>query len=227
MRPIVVFVLIMVVMGVAEPQVKERSPLNALHTLSEGVVWRKSDNRNPHGGFLPPWTEVSITNLFGFKRKPVIGDLVTVVPIGADIPAFELRILNAKPTENPCDKRLGNWWEVELDRVNQTAVHQAGAIAGRSPEFPFDVVVIYPSVRFAREIARDQLNRQTLPKRVTVQTVKAAIDVTADRIPDIVVTSYCCQHPTKPPGERCNYTCGKTFGRVGKIWKLFDTSAPC
>ncbi|HEX6175811.1 MAG TPA: hypothetical protein VF089_17500, partial [Candidatus Binatia bacterium] len=65
-------------------------------TIGEGVVWRISDNKGEHGDSLPPWKEVQITNVFGFKKRPTVGEKVTVVPLDVNIAPIDLRIIETK-----------------------------------------------------------------------------------------------------------------------------------
>jgi hypothetical protein len=127
--------------------------------------------------------------------------------------------------ENACDESLPRAWEVELEPLTQKQVFDAPSPRERNPAYPFDVVVIYPAVKIAHEMRKDQLNREMLPRGVSINTVKAAIDLNDDRKPDVVVVEYCCLQTQQPP--ECDYTCGKTFKKVKNIWKLFDSYAPC
>ena len=87
------------------------------------------------------------------------------------------------------------------------------------------MVVIYPSVSSARQIPKSEIRPNMLPGSVKLETVKAAVDVTSDGTPDIVVTEYCCSRAKKV--AECDLTCGATYKRVGKKWIKLDTSRPC
>ncbi len=68
-----------------------------------------------------------------------------------------------------------------------------------------------------------------LPKGISLSTVTAAIDLTNDLQPDLLVVRYCCNDATRPaddPDYDC-YHCGKAFRKSKTGWKLVDTSAPC
>ena len=197
-----------------------------IQTIGQGIVWRTSENKDEHGSFLPPWKEIRITNIFEFKRTPAIGDKVTVIPLVVDIPPLDLKILKAEEKKNACDESMPDWWEVELEPIKLKEFFEIMPIFNRAAEFPFDVVIIYPAVRVAWQIKNDQLTRAMLPQGVSINTVKAAIDLTNDRKPDVVIVEYCCGR-TKKPAAECDYTCGKTFKRFRNAWKLVDTSAPC
>ena len=63
------------------------------------------------------------------------------------------------------------------------------------------------------------------PRGVSSKTVKAAIDISHDRRPDVIIAEICRKDSTAPEG--CDYTCGKTFLKSQGGWKLVDESAPC
>ncbi len=207
-------------------QVKKPVPMPQMQTVGEGVVWRISDNKDEHGSLLPPWKEIRITNIFEFKRSPVIGEKVTVIPLDADISPLDLRVIKAQKKENPCNERLPNWWEVELEPIKLKEFFEIEPIPTRAAEFPFNVAIIYPAVKVARQMKKEQLMRGALPKGVSINTVKAAIDLNDDRKLDVVIVEYCCGD-TKKPADDCDYTCGKTFKKVRNSWKLIDTRTPC
>ena len=189
-------------------------------SISEGGIWRESASKDDRA----PWKRITITGVT-LKTSPRVGDAVTVIALGSGIAPFELRILKAEHKQNPCDEALPAFWEVELEALTQKQMFDALSPRERNPAYPFDVVVIYPAVKIARQIGNDQLDREMLPKGVPINTVKAAIDLNDDRKPDVVVVEYCCQE-TQKPGE-CDYTCGKTFKKVRNLWKLIDSYTPC
>ena len=189
-------------------------------SISEGGIWRHSASKDDRA----PWKQITIQGV-SFKTQPRVGNAVTVIALGSGIPPFELRILKAERKDNPCDESLPDFWEVELEALTQREFFDAPSPRERNPVYPFDVVVLYPAVKIARQIGKEQLNREMLPKGVSINTVKAAIDLNDDRKPDVVVVEYCCQAAQKP-GE-CDYTCGKTFKKVRNLWKLVDSYTPC
>lgn len=194
-----------------------------VQTVGEGIIWRRSEHVGQHGEMLPPWNEVVVTNIFGFKKKPARGAKVTVVPLDVGLEPFELAITNTKPGPQ-CGEP--SWWEVELAPVKNRRLFAIRPRAGRAEEFPFDVCVLYPAVRIARQIPRVQLRTKSLPRGISIPTVKAAIDLTNDGLPDALLVEYCCADPRKPPGD-CDYTCGRTYRRMDGVWRLVDRSSPC
>ena len=197
-----------------------------IQTVGEGSVWRRSDNKGQHGNFLPPWKEIQITNLFGFKERPLVGEKITVIPLDVNIPPLELKIVKADKKANACEDGLPAAWEVELQVVREKSFSDAEPAPNRSAEYPFDVCLIYPAVKFVNPIKRENLSSSMLPNGIALSTVKAAIDLTNDGKPDVLIVDYCCGNPNKPAAD-CDYTCGKTFKKTGNAWKLIDTSSPC
>ena len=195
-------------------------------TIGEGVIWRISDNKDGHGYSLPPWKEVQITNVFGFKKRPTVGEKVTVIPLDVNIAPIELRIIETKRRARCGELDAPVWWEVELEPVKQKDFFEISSTPQRREEFPFDVSVIYPAVKFARQVKRHKLTKGMFPQGIAINTVKGAIDLSNDGIPDVLLVEHCCGSPKKAAGE-CDYTCGKTFKKVRGTWKLVDTSAPC
>lgn len=225
MRILLAILLTALVGATGLAQQKRAGQMPKIQTIGNGVVWRVSDNKDQHGNDLPPWKEVQITNIFGFKQAPTIGSRVTVVPIDVNAALIDLAIIKTTPRTDCEMSGPPTWWEVELEPVKQKEYFEITK-AGRREEVPFDVVIFYPTVKVARQLQRNELRKNSLPKGVYVNTVKAAIDLANDGIPDVVITAYCCLHPAKADDE-CDHTCGKIFQRIGNRWRLVNTSNPC
>lgn len=225
MRILLAAILLSFAGGAAPAQLKESVPMPRIQTIGTGGVWRGSDNKDQHGNALPPWKQVTVKNVFGFKQKPVIGSKVTIIPLDVNIAPRDVAILKIKKGAS-CGESNRAWWEVELEPIKQKEYFEMTPIANRRAEVPFDVAIIYPTVKTARQLSRNDLKQSMLPKGVSLDTVKAAIDLTSDGIPDVLIVEYCCGDVSKAAGE-CDYTCGKTFRKVRNSWKLIDTSAPC
>src|SRR5262245_39641069 len=151
--------------------------------IGEGKVSRVSEKKDEHGRFLTPWREIKIINVFGFKSRPARGAKATVIPLGADISPLDLRIIKAEKVANPCNTRMPGWWEVELEPITQKEFFEIAPLLNRADEYPFDVALIYPAVKDARQIKKDQLIKAMLPKGVAINIVKAALDLTGDGKP--------------------------------------------
>ena len=220
MRLFTIILVGLLVCDTSWAQTKRPTPIPLVQTIGVGIVWRESADQRP------PWKQITITNIFGFKKRPVVGEKVTVITVGSDISSFDLRIIKAQKKNAACNERLPPEWEVELEPLKQKSFFEVAPPSDRNGEYPFDVVILYPAVKTAQQVRRAQLELKTLPSGVVLDTVKAAIDLNDDRKPDVVVMEYCCEQETKPAKE-CDYTCSKTFKKVTNAWKLVDTSAPC
>ncbi|HYO91386.1 MAG TPA: hypothetical protein VEQ40_07105, partial [Pyrinomonadaceae bacterium] len=102
-------------------------PMPTIQTIGEGSVWRSSEQKDQHGIHLPPWKKVEIANVFGFKKEPVVGSEVTVVPVGVDIAPFNLKIIETKRGAI-CGENDPPWWEVELEPVTQKEFFEISAL---------------------------------------------------------------------------------------------------
>jgi hypothetical protein len=164
-----------------------------------------------------------------FRNRPPVGAVVTVLPLDVKIAPIELRIVRSQEKETRCNPYVAStarlWWEVELEPVQQEQFFEA-ASPERRAESPFDVALLYPRVKSARQIPNEQLTRDMLPEDVVPNTVRAAIDTTGGHRPDVVIVKHCCTDPHKRPAE-CDLTCGKTYRKTNNNWALVGTSAPC
>jgi hypothetical protein len=224
-----ILLLILFTCAAGTGQTRKIAPMPQVQTIGEGQVWRTSDKKDKDGRFIPPWKDVTIANVFGFKKKPVVGNTVTIVPLDVRLAPIDLKIVETKAGVN-CDGETNSkngWWEVELEPITDKRFFEIAPQPNRAEEIPFDVGVIYPSVKSAHQLTRDMLSKNMLPKGINLNIVKAAIDLTNDEIPDVLLVEYCCLNPKKPAGGACDHTCGKTYKKVRNVWKLVDTSTPC
>ncbi|HEX8846482.1 MAG TPA: hypothetical protein VF791_17675 [Pyrinomonadaceae bacterium] len=199
-------------------------PLPEVKNVTQEMVWRESDNKGDDGD-LPPWKKINIDARL--NEKPEVGEKVTVVPLDVEISPFDLKILKLTEENKSCDqKKHVPWWLVELEEITRKEFFEIKAIAGRREEYPFDVCVIHPAVEFARQLKKEQLTKKMIPAGISINTVTAAIDLTNDQEPDVLVVLYCCRDTTKEARD-CDYTCGKIFKKTRNGWKLIEEHQPC
>ena len=208
----------------AQSQAQVSNIMPPIEVVGVGDVQRTSKSKNSSGLLLPPWTSVEVTNVFGFKKQPRAGSRVSFVPVDVDFGQFDLK-LKRSVIQDGCDKSSPKWWSAEFEPVTDKRIFDIAPLPERSQEFPFDVVVIYPAVSSARQIPKSEIRPEMLPGGVKLGVVKAAIDVTSDGAPDLVITKYCCASAAKT--TNCDMTCGATYKRSGKKWLKIDTSKPC
>ena len=203
----------------------KRVPMPSIRSVDTVSVWRTSDKKDQNGNYLPPWKEVKVGDVF-LKEKPATGSKVTIIPLVEGIAPFDLKISTAKKEKFGCDEGEPYAWAVELELIPQhREFFEIPPLANRRDDVPFDVCVIYPAVVMARRLKKEQLRSSMLPKNISINTVTAAIDLTDDKTPDVLIAEYCCDDASRS-GD-CDYTCGKTFKKVRGIWKLIDKFAPC
>jgi hypothetical protein len=123
------------------------------------------------------------------------------------------------------DDNLKTYWEGKTEDINFREFFEAKPIAERAEQYPFDVVIIYPSVKYARTLGRNQIGKAMLPKAISLRTVKAAIDLTNDSIPDLLIVEYCCMNRTRP--ANCDLTCSEFYRRSTRGWRLVSSTMPC
>lgn len=207
------------------PASSRQYPLPDVQNVTQATVFRSSDNKDKDGDDLPPWKKVEID--VRLDQRPKVGEKITIVPLDVDIAPSDLRILKVTQENKSCDEKiLVPWWALGLEPITGGPFFEVTAPADRREETPFDVCVIHPAVEFARQLRREQLTKEMLPEGIHPDTVTAAIDLTNDQRPDLLVAAYCCKDTARPARE-CDYTCGKEFKRTASGWKLMDEHGPC
>lgn len=187
---------------------------------------RSSVNKDAGGIYQPPYTSAEIP--LALEHSAKVGEKVTVIPLQVDFELFELEIKNVqKITETGCDgDKPKTFWKVEFEKITRPNLLTAEPVKNRSGEFPFNVFVIYPAVKFARKLESGELKKEMIPKNVFLKTVTAAIDLTGDGKPDLLEASFCCSKEDETADE-CDYTCGRTFKKTKGVWKQIKYSQPC
>lgn len=187
------------------------------------AVARSSARKDAEGNPLPPWTKVELAAL-AFKTKPAAGASVTVVPLGVKLPPLDLKITKVAREMNQCTAE--NFWQADLEPITRRDFRDAAPVTGRRPEYPFEVLVIYPAVKTYKLLEAPTLNARTLPRGITPKTVRAALDLDGDAQPELLYVHHCCDAPSKPLAQ-CDYECSKTYQKTRGVWKLTATHEPC
>jgi hypothetical protein len=63
---------------------------------------------------------------------------------------------------------------------------------------------------------------------MSLKTVTAAIDLSNDGNPDVLITAYCCDDPTRPPesGNEDASECGTTYAKFNRVWRVIEELEP-
>lgn len=197
--------------------------------FGDATVARSSERKDKDGSSLPPWTRVEITNIgFSqkFKSQPRIGERVTVLSLGVELPALELKIAGVDDAKDECTGAEHHLWAVTLEDVTRRDYFDQKPMSDRSLEYPFDALVIYPANPAARVVSRAKLSKEMLPRSVTVEMIRAAVDTNADGAPELLLLNFCCDDP-KATVSTCELTCGKIYRKTDNVWTLIDTIEPC
>lgn len=191
-------------------------------------VIRKSEIKDGDGRVTPPFSEATIN--IGLDKEPKAGEKATFIPLGVDIEPFQLAILKSEKKNFSCsdDSKTEYYWDVEMEKITASSVLSIAPLKDRHEEYPFDVVGIYPAVKFAKRIEAADLRPEMLPKGVTAGIVEAAIDLDNDKSPDLILTSFCCSKPDQLPGDENDcYVCTKSYRKLSGRWTLADSAEPC
>lgn len=165
-------------------------------------------------------------NVFGFHSDAATGDMVTIVPLTTRLKHFDLPVAKSKKRSLGCSEQSPPEWEIEFRPLTAPVFFQIAAEKNKIESFPFDVAVIYPAVIRADLINPTRIKQELLPDRISAGTIKAAIDLTGDGAPDLLIVEFCCRNPKQPAGQ-CDLTCGKSFKKIGNNWTLLRESTPC
>jgi hypothetical protein len=209
-------------------------PLPQIQTFNQETLERYSysrvrDEKTHILHSLPPWKWAALD--LSFEKypspPPKHENMVTVIPLGVDISPIELRIIKVCPKEYPIEQKVYHYCcEAELEPITQTEFLEYK----KDDELPFDVLWIYPSVEFSLPISRDKLTDEMLPEGVDRNTVTAAIDLTNDQKPDLLMVQYCVKPapadlPDAPP---CLSMCYKKYVKESEgKWKQIEEFLPC
>lgn len=218
---------------------KEEKPLEKLTKSTEKIklpkikdfgvfdVSRESTQKNEGGQMTKPFYEAEIR--ISLKNQPKIGEKVTAIPLNVNLESFQLSITKTERKEEACtgDKKE-YYWNTEIEKLTNRSILEIEPLRNRADEYPFEVAIIYPSVNFAINIKNSELSTDTLPKKVSLNTVKAAIDLDNDKKPDLLEILFCCSNPTETWNENTDcYICQKSFKKVSGFWKLVNSATPC
>ncbi|PLX13448.1 MAG: hypothetical protein C0598_03460 [Marinilabiliales bacterium] len=187
-------------------------------TIGEGMIWRKekvdgSDN----------WTEIVVTNIFGFKHDMDTGEIVQIVPLRKELPIITLAVVKTTKRD---DFEADIWYEVKLESIPEkyTEYRTIKSPPELRQEYPSEVIVVYPAVRNCSLLYDIQFEAKDLPENISNDIIKGALDFDGDNLPDAIICSFCCK--TRKPTGNCDYICSETYIKLDNKWTMVDSSQP-
>jgi len=137
-----------------------------------------SIRRSKSNSKLKLWNNVIIEDIRAngnFKKE----DYASVIPINAELPDLKLKIQKFDNGANVFENIINSqYWD--YDNIQD----------GFSMNYPFDVALLSPPVNKAKLV--DPLKINVLPKNVTADIVKAALDINHDNQVDLLFCEYNC-----------------------------------
>jgi hypothetical protein len=182
----------------------------------------KSDKVDAQGAHHGPWKSAVV--LASLPRAVKRGELLTVVPLKADLAPVDLKVTSVEAQE-ATDLTEATW----LTEAETTlpAFLDAKPDAGRAEEHPLEALVIYPKQSRARLLPPAAAAADLPPgPGHSPQTLWAAVDLDEDGKADAEVFRFCCNRPKrawlKSPGpSTCKSNCENIYVRAkGGSWTL-------
>lgn len=203
--------------------------LPRVELVSEGSVYRAQKGTEPEGGADSPWLEGRLEQVFGLEAgtvQPIVGKRVTVVPLDATLGGRNIDLVIVGITlDFVSDENYSMMMGLVYPEVRFAPIKDKQFLSSLDPNAEHsDVCVIYPAVPFARRIPIERVKREWLPRGYSLKTVRAAIDVTADRVPDVWIFDFCADggklNHTKPSTDNCDRQGGERRFRQVNGWKV-------
>lgn len=199
-----------------ENQTDYKIQLNNLPTIGEGLVLR-AESKNLDN----QWESVEIANIFGFKDQLNNGELVQVIPLREELPSLLLPVVRTKLRDE-----YDIWYEVDLELITDSSYWKIESKPDRRPEYPSDVLVVYPPIQNCKLLPTAKLNSSELPQFAPKEIIKGALDFDNDNKPDALVLEFCCKDRKTRENPDCDYTCGETYVKLNGNWIMTGSSQP-
>jgi hypothetical protein len=193
-----------------------------IHSFWPAPFERESLKKDQNQHFIAPWTKGSFR--IALMNPPTADLSITLVPVGVSLPTLRSKIGDVRKFVGGCEETTVSWDAVV--QVDQPNYLDAATLPNHLAESPFNAVVIYPAVPFAKSVPRVSLKDEMLPKGVARSTVAAAIDLTGDGSPDLLVVEYCFSDATKTP-EQCDYSIQDSYEKRNGKWVRLRHVTPC
>jgi hypothetical protein len=195
----------------APPRPVEELEVKEPQAVGLALIWRKSATDKP------PFTDVEVTNIFGFPFAPKKGETISVMVSAHPEVEETLTLTKVGRVEHEGETSF----RVEVSKPKNKAFLELPSPPDTRPEY-LEAVFVYPAVP-AKLLASDAIKPESLPKGKADDVIEGAVDWTGDGQADAVLIEYCLK---KDPSGACDYTGSRTWWRKKRGWKLIDESIP-
>ncbi|MBM78359.1 MAG: hypothetical protein CL846_07740 [Crocinitomicaceae bacterium] len=185
--------------------------------VGDGIIWRTELNVENH------YEDIYVTNIFGFKKNIDVGEMVQVIPLRMELPIINLRVINSTKLEY---LEVEDRYSIELEKIPKkyNEFWEIKSLEGISPEFPSNLIILYPPVKDCKLLSTHELKDEDLPNNISNKIVKGALDFNNDNQPDALVCEFCCKERFSE--KNCEYTCGETYIKFEKKWVMINSYQP-
>ncbi len=153
------------------------SKSDSVNTTSQ-IIGIASIGRNKSSSKLKLWNNVFIEDIRAndnFKKE----DYALVIPINAELPTLKLKIQKSDNSADVFENIINSqYWD--YDNIQD----------GFSMNYPFEVALLSPTIKEAKLV--DPVKINVLPKNVTADIVKAALDINQDNQADLLFCEFNC-----------------------------------
>lgn len=183
--------------------------------IGEAVLWRKAKDDGSGN-----WESVLATNVFGFKKSIPLGALVQIIPQTKALPAITLEVL--KVTKRDDAEEV--WYQIELEEIRDSSYWNFQGSTDRRPEFPCELLVLYPPVTDCSILLGNEFDAADLPSGVGNELIKGALDFNGDGLPDALICTFCCKD--RSPIGSCDNHCEEFYIKYDHKWSMINASQP-
>tara|TARA_R110001632_G_scaffold229642_1_gene366159 strand:+ start:4961 stop:5704 length:744 start_codon:yes stop_codon:yes gene_type:complete len=187
-------------------------------TLGEGIIWRMEEKEGSND-----WSDIVVTNIFGFKNKIAIGEAVQIIPLRKELPTITLNVVKTTKRD---EMAPDIWYEIELENIPKKYKEywEIGALPEIRPEYPSNVIVVYPLMDNCTLLQGILFQSKDLPANISNNIIKGALDFDGDGLPDAILSEFCCKN--KQSNDSCEYYCSETYIKVDNKWTMINSSQP-
>jgi hypothetical protein len=121
-----------------------------VHSFWKAALDRQSDSKDERGHFTPPWPWTCGFLRIAFSKRPFTARTATVVPLGISLPTLMVKVAEVNEWRGGCDGEANRIsWEGVI-AVERSDYLNAPTLPDHLAQSPFEAVIIYPAVRFAK-----------------------------------------------------------------------------